>query len=520
MRFVTLAVIGLGSCLAQTAFAQTTELAAVTPAPDPAPEPAGTPPAPAPPAPQGAASTYSPIKIGKITFSGSLRARPEAWDWFQPSSGDNQYVYSGNLLRFGFSQNRETWDWNAEFAVPFLLGLPANPIGPGTQGALGFGANYLTANGRDQNTAMLFAKQVYVRFTQFGSSKAHTLKIGRFEFLDGSETTPKNATLAAIKRDRVNQRLLGNFGFSDVTRSFDGVHYTFNNSTGNFTFVGAVPTRGVFQTDGWGWNDTAFGYSSYTKPWGRGKLSAETRVLALYYEDWRPDLKTDSRALSVRRADLANIKLWTFGGHSVHAYDTKAGTIDLLLWGVVQTGKWGLQDDRAHAFDIEAGFQPRILPKVKPWFRAGYFDGSGDGNPNDKVHETFFQVLPTPRPFARFPFFNLMNNRDLFGIMILRPQPKVTVSSEFHALRLSNANDLWYVGGGVFQPWTFGYNGRATGGAQSLANLYDTSVEYRLNARLTLTGYFGYAQGRAAIRTIHPLGSNGNLGYAELLYRF
>src|SRR2546422_5028224 len=36
---------------------------------------------------------------------------------------------SGNLLRFGFSQNRETWDWNAEFAVPFLLGLPANPIG-------------------------------------------------------------------------------------------------------------------------------------------------------------------------------------------------------------------------------------------------------------------------------------------------------------------------------------------------------------------------------------------------------
>jgi hypothetical protein len=191
-----------------------------------------------------------------------------------------------------------------------------------------------------------------------------------------------------------------------------------------------------------------------------------------------------------------------------------------MVWGVMQTGKWGVQDHRAHAIDLEAGFQPKILPKIKPWFSAGFSDSSGDGNPNDSTHETFFQVLPTPRPFARFPFFNMMNNRDLFGIMILRPHSKVTVSSEFHALRLSNKNDLWYAGGGVFQPWTFGYNGRATGGAQSLANLYDTNVEYRMNPHLTLTGYFGYAQGRAAIQSIYPLGSDGSLGYAEVLYRF
>ena len=55
---------------------------------------------------------------------------------------------------------------------------------------------------------------------------------------------------------------------------------------------------------------------------------------------------------------------------------------------------------------------------------------------------------------------------------------------------------LWYAGGGVFQPWSFGYTGRATGGQRSLANLYDTSVDYRVNPRLTLTAYFGYAQGR------------------------
>ena len=401
----------------------------------------------------GAAQTVSappvpaapkPLKLGSIVFSGSLRARVETWDWFQPSSGDNTYGYSGNILRFGFSQNRETWDWNAEFAVPFLLGLPENPIAPGAQGALGFGANYLTANDRNRNTAMLFPKQLYVRITQFGGSKAHSLKLGRFEFQDGSELEPKNASLAAIKRDRINQRLLGPFGFSDIGRSFDGMQYSFTKASGNFTFVGAVPTRGVFQTDGWGWNKTAFGYSSYTKPWGKGRLSAETRFFALYYDDWRRVLKTDNRTAVARAGDPGNIRIWTFGGHSLHAYQTPAGALDFMIWGAAQTGRWGAQDHRASAFDIEAGVQPKILPKLKPWARGGFYNGSGDGNAADNRHETFFQVLPTPRPFARFPFFDMLNNQDAFGILILRPHPKVTVSSEFHALRLSSRNDLWY----------------------------------------------------------------------------
>ena len=66
----------------------------------------------------------APIKIGGVTFSGSIRSRVYFWDWFQPTAGNNNYQYSGNLFRIGLSQNRDSWDWNAEFAVPFLLGLP------------------------------------------------------------------------------------------------------------------------------------------------------------------------------------------------------------------------------------------------------------------------------------------------------------------------------------------------------------------------------------------------------------
>jgi hypothetical protein len=468
-----------------------------------------------------AADSDPPIKLGDVIVTGSLRSRVYFWDWFEPTAGNNNYQYSGNIFRISFSQNLDTWDWNAEFAVPFLLGLPSKATGTGPQqGALGLGSNYFSANSGNQNTAMIFPKQLYVKLDGLGGDKGHTLLIGRFEFLDGSEVAPNNATLAAVKRDRVAARLIGTFGFSDVGRSFDGFHYAYGTPTNNVTLIGAVPTRGVYQVDGWGWNRIGFGYASYTHQWGEKRHAAETRLFFIEYDDFRHILKTDNRPLTVRARDLANIRIDTFGGHTLHAIETDAGTFDMLFWGAVQTGNWGVEAQRAGAFDVEAGYQPKILPKVKPWLRSGFTYGSGDGNPNDNRHGTFFQLLPTPRPYARFPFFNMMNTEDGYGILQLRPHPKVTTSSEFHSLRLTNRNDLWYSGGGAFQPWTFGYTGRSTLGRRSLANLYDTQVDYRANQKLTLTAYLGYAQGLAAMEQIYPRDKDGRFGYLEFLYRF
>ena len=336
---------------------------------------------------------------------------------------------------------------------------------------------------------MIFPKQLYVRLDGLGGNKRHTLQIGRFEFLDGSEVLPKNATLAAVKRDRVFQRLIGNFGFSDVGRSFDGVHYAYATPNDNITFVGAVPTRGVFQMDGWGWNRIGLGYTSLHAPVGQRQARRRhapvlhrIRRLPPHPEDRQP------RAGGTARRPGQHSHRHFRRAHAARHSRPRSGTVDLLFWGAVQTGRWGVQQQRAGAFDVEGGFQPKILSKVRPWLRGGFTYGSGDGNPNDNPHGTFFQLLPTPRPYARFPFFNMMNTEDGFGILLLRPHPKVTVSSEFHALRLSDANDLWYSGGGAFQPWTFGYTGRATSGRRSLGNLYDTGVDYRVTRKLTLSG--------------------------------
>ena len=467
-----------------------------------------------------AVAAPKPIKIGNIVVNGSVRTRVYDWDWFVPAAGDNSYGYSGTQARISFSERLAHWDWTTEFELPMILGLPSNATAAAPQGALGLGSNYYTANSNQQNTAMLFAKQAFIRLRGVGGGEASFLKIGRFEFLDGSELTPKNATLVAVKRDRVAQRLLASFGWSETGRSFDGVHYSWSRANDNLTIIAAVPTRGAFQVDGWGELKVATGYAAYTHQSGKGRHVADTRAFFLEYDDYRHILKTDDRAVAVRRGDLQNIRIETFGGHSIHAITTNAGVVDLLAFGAVQTGRWGYQKQRAGTLDLEAGFQPTILTRLKPWLRGGYTWGSGDKNPNDSTHGTFFQVLPTPRPYARMPFFNMMNTEDTYGSLVLRPHSKITTSTEFHSVRLSSATDLWYSGGGAFQPQTFGYAGRSTSGRRSLADLYDTSVEYRFHQKLTVTGYFGYAQGLAAMQQIYPKGKDGKFGYIEFLTRF
>jgi hypothetical protein len=454
------------------------------------------------------------------TITGSLRARGYGWHWFTPTSRNNDYQYPGNIFRISFCTTRHETDLDAEFAVPFMFWLPTDATGTGPQqGALGFGANYFSANNGERNAALIFPRQLYAKFKVAGN-KDNTVQLGRFTFLDGTEITPKNDTLATLKRDRVTQRLLGDFGFSDVGRSFDGVHYSYSASeSNNLTITAAIATRGVFQVDGWGWNRVGFVYGAYSKEWGKGHHAADSRVFMIEYDDWRGVLKVDNQPTAVRAANKGNIVLNTFGGHSIHALDTSAGTFNLMIWGVGQTGRWGVQKQRSGAIDAEAGFQPTMLP-FKPWIRGGYTWGSGDDRIGNNTHGTFFQLLPTPRPYARFPFFNMMNNEDIYGALILRPNSRLTTWSEFHSLRLADNNDLWYSGGGAFQPWTFGYTGRSTSDRRSLANLYDTSIEYRANSKVAFTGYFGYAQGLAVMKQIYPKGKNGKFGYVEAFYRF
>ncbi len=462
-----------------------------------------------------------PVNTGSVKLSGSILERGEFWDWFPARTGQTQYSFSGSLLQLAISQRKENYDWKVDFAVPVLLNLPEHASGPAPLGAYGFGANYFAANQGNSNAAGFFLKQGYLRFKQVNSS----VQVGRFEFADGMEGKPGDGTLAQLKATRIQQHLIGIFGFSDVRRSFDGVHYEHNKGPWYVTGVVSIPTRGVFQTDGWGWVKTPFAYMALTHEQHRPRSNAEWRVFGIYYNDERPVVKTDNRPASARSHDFGGINIGTFGGHYIQDIQTGAGTIDLLAWGAAQTGTWGQLTQKSAAVALEAGLQPHLFKIVHPWLRGGYFYSTGDGNPNDGTHGTFFTILPTPRVYARFPFYNEMNNRDLFAELVLRPSKVVTVRTDVHGIWLANSHDLWYTGGGAFQPWTFGFSGRPSNAATDLARVYDMSADFQVARPMTLGLYFGYSQGEAVIQRLFAGSgqsgeSNSPFGFVEINYRF
>ena len=81
-----------------------------------------------------AQSDPAPIEIGGVTFSGNIRERYEAWNFFEPTTGQNLYGFSGTQIRFGISQARQNYDWNIEFEVPVLLGIPDGAVRPHLKG--------------------------------------------------------------------------------------------------------------------------------------------------------------------------------------------------------------------------------------------------------------------------------------------------------------------------------------------------------------------------------------------------
>ena len=113
-----------------------------------------------------------------------------------------------------------------------------------------------------------------------------------------------------------------------------------------------------------------------------------------------------------------------------------------------------------------------------------------------------------------------MNNRDLFEEIVLRPGKNFTIRSDIHGLWLAKSHDLWYTGGGAYQPWTFGYTGRPSNGHTGLATLYDISGDYKWKYGISVGLYFAYAVGGSVIKAIYPPNPNGALGYTEFNYRF
>jgi hypothetical protein len=460
---------------------------------------------------------HSTNSTNRVQFSLYERARFDSWQWFAAPPQTSVYAYGESLLRVGIAQNLSHWNWKLELAQAAILNAPANAVSPITaQGQLGLGGTYYATSGNNIYPAAAFLKQGYVRLHSAGSAEA--LRIGRYEFLDGEETRPSNRTIAWLQTNRIAQRLIGNFGFSNAQRSFDGADGQYAIGRWNLTAMAARTDQGVFNMNGNPELNVDLQYLAVTRSAAQGHVLA--RAFGMGYHDGRTGVtKADNRPLAVRQADHGNIRLGTYGGNLLLAAPAGPGSFDFVFWGALQNGAWGTQNDRAGAAAVEGGYH-LTSARSTPWLRAGWFRSTGDNNPVDKTHNTFFQILPTPRVYARTPFYNLMNSTDEFLQVIDQPARKVSLRADLHDLRLTSAKDLWYLGGGAWDNSAFGFTGRPANGHHSFASLLDASADWQAASNMALNFYYGRAWGRSIPESIYPTGQTLQYGYAEVVYRW
>ena len=451
----------------------------------------------------------------RVTLTLSDRLRGELVDWFRPRGaprGVGRYGFFASRLRAGVSVTLPHVQLVLQGQDTRLANLPGDAVFPPPVGPLGPGALYVLHT-HQTTQGEPFLKLGFVTLRRSGLS----LTGGRFEYADGLETEPANPTLAFLKRYRLAERLVGPFSYSHVSRSFDGGRVSYDRPDWNLTAMASRPTHGGFEVSA---NreigDVGLAGLALTLKRLPHAPPADVRLFYLYYDDRRRSaVKVDNRPLAARRADTDAIAVHSVGGHAATVIDAPPGAIDALLWGVVQAGKWGTLDHAAWAYAVEAGYQ---LPRLAwtPWLRAGYDRSSGDDDPTDRRHASFFQMLPTARLYAQTPFFNLMNNSDLFAQLILAPHRRVLVRADYHWLALTEPRDLWYAGSGATNDDVFGFSGTPSGGHRPLAHLADVSVSVELGRQLSLNAYYGHAFGQGVVRTTFA-GADTDYGFVELL---
>ena len=466
---------------------------------------------------QTTAQATPPSPPSGLKITGSMRLRVEDWNWFPTGKTDGAYSFVGALLRVGGVYQTPRTEGMFELAAPALVGLPTHATASAPQGALGQGANYRDAN-RGQ-VASLFVKQAYMRWKDIGPSHLG-LRLGRFEFADGAETSATDPSLAWLKQNRIAQRLIGPFGFTHIGRSFDGLQVSRNTPGHNVTLLAAFPTRGVFSVQGQDTlTDVRLGYLATTASQSSHRVHAEQRVFGIYYGDMRSQtIKVDNRPMAIRTGDHKNIEIGTIGGNVLRVDALPSGTVDMLVWAAEQFGQWGALNHGAYALAAEIGYQPSRLP-WKPWFRTGYFVATGDANPANGQHGTFMPILPTPRIYARYPFFTEANLKDVWFQTILRPNARTSIRSDVHGLWLDKGSDLWYAGGGAYENQNFGYAGRPANGQTNLGTLVDLSLDYQFDKDSTLSLYVAYAHGGKVTTNLYK-GGDSTYNYFEITRRF
>lgn len=427
-----------------------------------------------------------------VTATLSNTTRVESWRFFQPSdaSVDPTYTFAADRALLGVGVRGRRFDIAAAFNYVRLENLPANAIGPG---ALGSGAFYFAASGVPYSYQLYMSELNLVAKSSSGNV---SVKLGRMRFASGAEFSSTNPSLETVKRERLQSRLVGEFEASLYQRRFDGLRADWDSPRWHLSSSVLLPTQGGYEESG---NLTMPKIQIANGSVIAKSTTAETQAFAHVYRDRRDvSVRPDNTGLSTRVADVT---VAAVGVSHAAIVATSAGELDLVGWLVGESGDWYSQSHRAASVAGEVGHR-WTRARTRPWLRGGYLFASGDGDPSDGRHTTFFQMLPSSRKFALSSVYTQMNVRDLFIQSFVEPGKRVKARFEAHRLDLARGEDRWYYGSGATASTGrfFGFSGRSSSGETSLGTILEGTVEVPIKRYWSLNGYLGSMWGGPVVR--------------------
>lgn len=422
------------------------------------------------------------------TFTVQDVLRVESWRFFEPrpGGGDPDYAFAGNRVLLQARRTAPRFDITLAAQHVGLLGLPDGAAGPG---ALGTGALYYAQGGQHTLVGRLYPRYAHIRLKNVAAGL--DVQVGRQAYASGAESPSGVPKIEAVKRQRVDARLVGEFEWSLYQRSYDGVRAEWSRPEVRLTGAAFMPTQGGFarESEKTMTDVVLAGLTLDVRPSPSRANTALQAFLWHYGDARRVTGRPDNTGRVAGRADVS---VTTIGGSVIGAYSAGNGQVDVLGWIAAQTGSWYDHDHGAVAFAAEAGYQWTGKP-WSPWLRVGFNHASGDDDAGDGDHGTFFPMLPTMRRYSMTTVNSTMNLDDLFVSAILRPRSALNLRVDWRRLRLASAADRWYAGSGatLATGGNFGYVSRPSNGSTDFGSSLEMSAAYTINQYWSVNGFAG-----------------------------
>lgn len=356
---------------------------------------------------------YAQLDPTKIRIGGEIRERYEYRD--NTDFNDNK----ADTLSFAVSRTRVHLGVDVTSNIDTYVQIQDSRV---------FGSEASTAS----NDGNLDLHQGYINLKNVGGAPL-AIKLGRQEIFFG------------------DHRLVGNFGWSNIGRSFDGARLTYKAPMGS---VDVWATTVKKENTRLATIDTVAGTGSATS--ADVATATQTRNAQSFYGIYAslkpaPILTIEPYLMDRMDTTTAPIEnRYTLGVRA----DAKAGMIDAtgeLAYQLgdsakVEAGKGA--DISAFALALKAGV---TLPApMSPRVGVEYDMASGDDNAADGDDGTFNNLFPTNHDkYGYMDLVGWQNMNDIRLSISAKPTPATAVSLDYHIFSLAEKNDNWYRASGV-----------------------------------------------------------------------